>query len=137
MKKLSIFFSVLLISAVAFAQNFELPKTGAKIYLSKASIEVGVNDETTLELWIVRSKRAKKSKFDAPKFLGSKDVEFTITQNPENPDYYKVTLRTKDVKTGKYFYTISSRSRSTQKVTGTTASVIVGESEKIIAADNN
>lgn len=139
MKKLSILYSLLFILAVsvASAQEFDVPKTGAKIFLSNASLELKATDETTFDLWVVRSKKAAKSKFDQPKFLGSQDFTFEVTPSASNPDTYKVLVKSNDVKPGAYFYTVSSRSRSTQKVTGTTISIKVGPEGQVVASDGN
>ena len=139
MKKLSILSSIFFLFAVSIvsAQELEAPKTGAKIFLSNSNFELNSNDEVTFDLWVVRSKKAKKSKFDQPKFLGSKDLTFELTQNASNPDNYKVVVRTNGVNPGEYFYTISSRSRSVQKVTGTTVSVKVAAGAQVVASDGN
>lgn len=139
MKKLSILSSLLfvfLVSTVSGQDAKEL-KTGAKIYLSESSLKIDSEDEATLDLTILRSKKAAKSKFDTPKFLGSKDLTFEITQDATNSDKYKVVVKASDVKPGEYFYTVSSRSRSTQKVTGTTISIKVGTVAPVVASDGN
>lgn len=139
MKKLSVLYSILFLFAgsMVSAQEFDLPKTGAKIFLSNSSLEINANETTTFDLWVVRSKKATKSKFDAPKFLGSENFTFELTPSASNPDNYKVVVKSNDVKPGEYFYTVSSRSRSTQKVTGTTVSIKVGASGQVVASDGN
>lgn len=119
---------ILFITTVIFgnAQTFEQPKDGAKIYLSENEVGISTGEEATIDVWVVRSKRAKKSKFDAPKFLGSSDLDIQIVQDPNDANHFIATVKTTGVKNGKYFYTVSSRSRSIQKVTGTTVTINVG-----------
>lgn len=138
MKKISITLSIalLFVSGLTFAQELEVPKTGAKIYLSNSSFELGTNDELNFDLKIVRSKKATKSKFDAPKFLGSSELEIVLTPDPSDADNFNVSVKSQDVKPGNYFYTVSSRSRSTQKVKGTTITILVKETGKVVVSGN-
>ena len=114
------------IVSIGFAQQFEQPKEGAEIRLSSYEIDLNASDEAKLDIWVVRSKKAKKSKFDAPKLLGSADLEIAIVQDPNDQDHYVATVKAENVENGTYFYTVSSRSRSIQKVKGTTVSFNVG-----------
>ncbi len=124
------------ISSAVMAQDFEIPKTGAKIYVTNNSINLATEGEHTFDLWIVRSNKARKAKFDIPRFSGSKDLDITVVANPEDKDNYKVTVKTKDVTSGKYFYTITSRTTGVQRINGTTASFNVGTQTMASANDN-
>ena len=124
-------------ATTAVAQDFETPKTGAKIYLAEKSLEVSPSGEQTFDVFIVRSKKAQKTKFDAPKLAGSNDLSFTVEQNPENKDHYTVTVKASDVASGKYFYTITSRSNGIQRINGTTTSINVGSSSDVAAVGGN
>lgn len=134
MKKVLLTLILASIFFAGFAQQFEVPKEGAKIYLSSNDVNVNSEDEIKLDVWVVRSKRAKKSKFDTPKFLGSNELTTKITSDQSNPDHYIATLKLSNVPNGTYFYTVTSRSRSIQKVTGTTLTITV---EKAAVASNN
>ena len=131
MKSLIVFAALSFIASIGLAQDFDVPKDGAKIYLSENAFEIKSASQTTVDVWIVRSKRAKKAKFDAPKFLGSSALGIVIEQDPENADHYIATINTTGVKNGTYFYTVSSRSRSSQKVTGATISLEVVTAEMV------
>ena len=124
-------------ATTAVAQDFETPKTGAKIYLTENNMELSTNGEQTFDVFIVRSKKASRTKFDAPKFAGSKDLEFDVQQNPDNKDHYTVTVKASDVASGKYFYTITSRSNGVQRINGTTTSIKVGNSSNVAASSAN
>ncbi len=116
------------------AQDFEIPKTGAKIYVKSNSIELNSTGEFTFDLWIVRSKRAQRATFDTPRFSGSKDLEINLEANSEDKDHYKVTVKTKDVTSGKYFYTVSSRTTGIQRINGTTISFVVAAGKPSVAS---
>ena len=121
-----------LASSMVFAQEtFDLPAEGAQIHLSDYELEMEASEEMKMDVWVVRSKKAKKAKFDAPKFLGSGDLEISVAQDAENLDHYIATIKTNNLTAGKYFYTVSSRSRSIQKVKGTTVSFTVGSANAV------
>jgi len=136
MKKLTLILTAALafVSITAQAQQTEAPKEGAKIFIESKSLDVQPNGESTFDVYIVRSKKAGKSSFTAPKFSGADDVIFEVAQDAANPDHFVVTAKGAGV-AGKYFYTVTSRSNSgTQPISGTTLSVSVGG--KAVASDN-
>jgi len=122
-------------TSTGFAQTFEQPKDGAKIYLSINELEMNMGSEAKVDIWVVRSKRAMKANFDAPKFIGASDMGITIEADSSDPNHFVATLNSTGVKNPKYFYTVSSRSRSTQKVIGSTISVVVNSSEAVTKND--
>jgi len=136
MKKITLILTAALafVSITAQAQQTEAPKEGAKIFIESKSLDVQTNGEQTFDVYIVRSKKAGKTTFTAPKFSGAEDVTFEVTQNTANPDHYIVKAKGAGV-SGKYFYTVTSRSNSgTQAISGTTLSVsVVGNA---VASDN-
>lgn len=138
MKTLTTILTLALItfSSVATAQDFEVPKTGAKIYMTNNSIDLAPETEYTFDLWIVRSNKAKKAKFDMPRFSGSDNLDITVEANPEDKDNYKVTVKAKNVTSGKYFYTIMSRTNGIQRINGTTASFNIG-SQNMASSEKN
>ena len=139
MKNLTTILTLALItmSSATMAQDFEIPKTGAKIYLTSNNMELAPNGEYTFDLWIVRSNKARKAKFDMPRFSGSEDLNISVEANSSDPDNYKVTIKTKDVVAGKYFYTITSRSTGIQRINGTTASFTVANAQSVASTKDN
>lgn len=140
MKKITFLFTALLAfgSTTIFAQQPEAPKTGAKIYIESKSMDVQANGENTFDVYIVRSKRAGKTTFEAPKFSGADGVEFIVEKDAANPDHFVVTAKGTSASAGKLFYTVTSKSNSgTQLVSGTTFSVNVTNTKNIASADNN
>ncbi len=114
------------IYSTSFAQSFEKPDEGAQIHLSAYDVSLASSDQVKLDIWVVRSNKAKKAKLDAPKMLGAESLDIMIDQDPQNLDHYIATVKSSNLEEGKYFYTVSSRSRSIQKVKGTTISFTVG-----------
>lgn len=134
-KHITLLSLLLLVGSVALAQDFEAPKRGAKIYAQEYSIDVNANAETSFDLWIVRSKFAKRANFAAPKFVSSSGLTFEVEQDSENKDHYIVTVKAGQVAEGNYTSTVSARSTGTQKVTGTTLSFNVGSGKAVASKD--
>jgi hypothetical protein len=140
MKKITILLSALLIIGLSTvsAQQTEAPKTGAKIYIESKGLDLQANGENTFELYIVRSKRASKTTFELPTFSGAEEVTFEVLQDENNPDHYIVTAKSGATKSGKLFYTVTSKSNSgTQLVSGTTFSVNVSGTAAIASVEDN
>ncbi|MEO9872043.1 hypothetical protein [Ekhidna sp.] len=135
MKKLISLLTLLLIGTVALSQNFEAPKTGAKVYTDNYTINLDVNGEETFDLWIVRSKRARRAKFMTPTVLNSNGIKFQVTPDPNNQDHFIVTASSEDVVEGQYTATVAVRSIGTQKVTGTTLSFHINSAKNIASTD--
>lgn len=136
MKKHFTLLSVLFfIASLAMAQNFEAPKRGAKIYAQEYTLSLEAGGETSFDLWIVRSKAAKKAKFDAPKMLSGSNLSFEVTQDTENQDHYVVKVSAVNVEAGQYITTVSSKSKGTQKATGTTLSFNVTPAKSVASKD--
>ncbi len=136
MKKHFTLLSILFfVASMAMAQNFEAPKRGAKIYAQEYTISVDAGGETTFDLWIVRSKFAKKANFSAPKLITSSGLEFDVKQDEANKDHYVVTVSANQVAEGQYSSTVSSRSTGTQKVTGTMLSFNIGTAKTVASKD--
>lgn len=136
MKNITMIFSaaLILVATTAFAQLPEPPKSGAKIFIEDSKLAVAANGETTFDMYIVRSKKAGRTTFDTPQFVGAEGVSFEVAQDASNPDKYTVTAR--GVEAGSFIYTVKSRSNSgTQTISGTTVSVSVGGGA--LASGNN
>ena len=131
MKNWILFLALNMTIGWVYAQEFEKPKEGAQIHLSSYEVDIEPTDEIKLDVWVVRSEKARKSKFDTPKFLGSDDLSIEVEQDKDNKDHYIATVTSKGVANGSYFYTVSSRSRSIQKVKGTTVTFNIGKAKTI------
>ena len=134
-KHVSLLFALLFVSVAAMAQDFEAPKRGAKIYAQSYSIDLDVNTEATFDLWIVRSRYAKKTNILAPTFISSSGLSFEVVQDTQDQDHYTVTVSANDVAAGAYTSTVSARSTGTQKVTGTTLSFNVTPGKAVATKD--
>ena len=135
MKKHITFLTLLLLGTLAMAQNFEAPKKGAKIYVQDYTINLDEGGEATFDLWLVRSKFAKRAEFLAPKLLSSSGLTFEVVQDANNQDHYTVKVSAENVNSGLYTSTVSARSTGTQKVTGTTLSFNVGAAQSVASSD--
>lgn len=117
--------ALLFVSALAFGQDVDAPKKGAKIHIEEKSLDIQPGEEHTFDVWIVRSKKAQRATFYEPKFVSSSDLAFEVKADPENEDHYIVTAKTNTAANGKYMITVKSRSNGTQFIGGTTLSVNV------------
>ena len=135
MRKYLTILSFIFIGVSAFGQDFEAPKKGAKIYAKENAISLNADGETTFDLWIVRSKYAKKAKFTSPKLISSSGLQFNVEEDVNDKDHFVVTVSAKGVNEGQYSTTISSRGIGTQKVTGTTLSFSVTSAKTVASKD--
>ncbi|NQZ74829.1 MAG: hypothetical protein HRT61_01780 [Ekhidna sp.] len=135
MKKYIATLSLMLLGFISFSQEFKAPKTGAKIFAQEYMFSLDQNGETSFDLWIVRSKMARRTKFTAPKLVSSSDLQFTVEQDSENQDHYVVTVSANNVPAKQYSATVSSKSNGSQKVTGTTLSFQVLGSPAVASKD--
>ena len=135
MKKYIAIFSLLLLGTTVNAQEFEAPEKGAKIYAQEYTISVDAEGETTFDLWLIRSRFAKRATFLTPKLISSSNLSFEITQDENNKDHYTVKVSAKGVDAGQYSTTVSARSTGTQKVVGTTLSFNVTPAKAVASKD--
>ena len=135
MKKHITFLTLLLLGTLATAQNFEAPRKGAKIFAQEYSISLEAESETTFDLWIVRSRMAKKAEFLIPTLRSSSGLAFEVKQDTENVDHYVVTVSAKDVDPGQYTTIVSSKTNGTHQVTGTTLSFNITPTKTVASKD--
>ena len=135
MKKHLALLTLLFTGTLAFGQNFETPEKGAKIYAQEYLIHVDSGSETTFDLWIVRSRFAKRAEFMTPSLMSSSGLTFEVLQDPAQKDHYTVTVSANEVEAGQYTTTVSARSMGTQKVTGTTLSFQVAAAQAVASKD--
>lgn len=117
-KKLALTLTITLLGLSAMAQNFAAPKKGAKLYVQSTSIEVAEKGATTFDVWLVRSKMARKTIFEDPRAISPAGGSFTITVDPANKDHYTVRLEADDLTTGSYSCSLMTRSAGIHSVTG-------------------
>ena len=122
MKNFLTFILVAVAGFVAQAQT-ELPKEGAVLKIENPTIALSKGEPYSFDIELIRSKRARKAEFEMPKINGSKSFQFTVEQSSVNPDLYTVTLNTANVEPGKYFYLVTSKSRSVHKAKGMSISI--------------
>ena len=125
----------LLFSASLFAQNYDAPKKGAKIYVDNTQIEVNENGESTFDLYLVKSKVARKASFETPKFLAPEGLNFTVTEDASNPQHYTVSVKADDIQQGDYSVTVSGKRSGIHSVTGTILSLKVTSASAVASKD--
>ena len=112
----------------AFAQDFEAPKKGAKIYVDNTALELNENETLSFDLYLIKSKVARKSTFEAPRFLAPDGLNFTVTQDATDSRLYKVMLNADEIAAGDYSVTVTGKRSGIHAVTGTILSVKVKSS---------
>lgn len=127
MKKILILLLTAGVFSLANAQSTDLPKDGVilKVENTKVIIQKGIDYE--FDILMVRSKRARKAKFETPRIFGNKGISFDIKKSEENVDIYKVVANTENIEPGKYFYTITCKSKGMQKAKGVSMSFEVND----------
>lgn len=123
------------VASLALAQNFDAPKKGAKIYAQEYTVSIDADGTTTFDLWIVRSRTAKKATFFAPILNSSSGLSFEVEQDSENKDHYVVTANADKVAVGVYTVTVSSKRNGSHTVTGTTLSFNVEAGKAVASKD--
>lgn len=86
--------------------------------VENTAIEVAQNDETSFDLWLVKSKVARKASFEAPRFISPDGTEFIITADTENEGKYTVTVKANGAAAGNYSVTVMGKRNGVHAVTG-------------------
>ena len=131
--KLSII--ALFVSASLYAQNYEAPKKGAKIYVDDTELEINENGESTFDLYLVKSKVARKASFETPKFLAPEGLDFTVTADENDPYHYTVSVTANEIEQGDYSVTVSGKRSGVHSVTGTILSLKVKPATAVSSKD--
>jgi len=126
-----------IVSLSLLAQDFERPKKGAKLYVQDNTIEVSENGATTFDLWLVKSRLAKKVDFETPKAIHPDGTVFTFEKHPQNPDQYSVSVKAEDIETGDHSVTIMGRRSGMHSVTGTIITLRVNPAKSVASSDGN
>ncbi len=116
MKKLLLLLSFVAVASLSNAQ--ELPKQGVNLTVETPKVVIDKGVKYNFDLVMVRSNRAKKAKFELPRVLGPKGIEFNVEQSESNPDLYKITANAENMEPGKYFYTVTCKGKGMQKAKG-------------------
>jgi hypothetical protein len=134
-KSLILVLGLALFTSSLFAQDFEAPKDGAKIYTESTTIEIDQKGEALFDLWIVRSNRAKWTTFQMPKISTVDGLEFYFKQDPENKDHYTVNVKASNAALGSYSGTVTCRSNGVHLVTGTILNLNVVQVASVASVD--
>ena len=127
MKKLFTILFTLGAIGLVNAQNTTVPKEGVVLTVENTKVITQKGVDYQFDLLMVRSKRARKAKFEMPRFFGPKEIVFEVVQSAENPDVYNVTANTTNIEPGKYYYTVTCKSKGMQKAKGFSMSFEVND----------
>ncbi|MEQ8924933.1 MAG: hypothetical protein RLO81_03920 [Fulvivirga sp.] len=127
---------VLIFAAVAVsAQDYEAPKDGVDLVVDNPQVVLQKGSAYDFEILMVRSVSAKRAKFEAPRIVGPKAIEFTVEQSAENSDLYTVTVNTANVEAGKYYYLVTAKSKGIQKAKGLSMSFEVTDGNSVASTN--
>ncbi|QSE97606.1 hypothetical protein [Fulvivirga lutea] len=134
MKKL---FTLVLISAAfaVSAQNYEAPKEGVNLVVDNPQVVLEKGSSYDFEILMVRSVRAKRAKFEAPRVVGPKAIEFSVEQSAENSDLYTVSVNTANVEAGKYYYLVAAKGKGIHKAKGLSMSFEVTDGNSVASTN--
>ena len=126
---------VLVISATAFSQNFEVPKKGAKLYVKSNSLEIAQEGETTFDIYLVKSRSAKRTSFENPRFLAPEGLDFYLKRDVSDASHYSVLVKANGIERGNYSVTVSGKTSGIHSVTGTILSFNVLPPSTVASTD--
>ncbi|MEL7004811.1 MAG: hypothetical protein AAFN93_19045 [Bacteroidota bacterium] len=110
------------------AQDMTPPKDGAALRMKSHNHEVKIGDGATTDVWLVRSKKKKKTKFEGLKATAPKGLEINFEASGENPDHYKMqVIANAEVKPGQYMLIIKGDGNNSYQLRGTTCTLTVTE----------
>ena len=127
--------AVILISSSAFAQEMVPPKKGAKIYVENKSIEISEGGEVTFDMYLLKSKAAKRASFANPRFLAPDGLDFYLKQDAQDPNHYSVIVKADDIKSGNYSITVAGKTSGTHTVTGSILSLTVNPGSVVASTE--
>ncbi len=125
----------LFIAFSSVAQDFEIPKKGAKIYVENTTVEVNEGGESSFDLFLIKSKVARKATFENPKLMGPKGVSFLVTQDTVDPTRYTVSINAEQITPGDYSITVTSKRSGIHAVTGTFLTLKVNPGNSVASKD--
>lgn len=118
------------------AQEVEAPKSGAVIMLENNKVQITPGQTQELDVSLLRSERAEKTKFNAISINGSNAVQLEMKEVADAKDNWTLQVTVPEgTEPGTYYYVMSSRSAGSQKVKGATLAIkVTGES---VAVNND
>ena len=122
-------------AATAMAQDFEAPKKGAKIFVDNNAIEINQNDELSFDVYLVKSRVARKATFENPKFNSPEGLDFYVKEDAADPSHYTVMLKASEIAAGDYSVMVSGKRSGIHSVTGTIVSVKVNPANSVASKD--
>ena len=82
----------LLIATTALTNAQELPKQGVALKMNETSFNLTPGTTTETQIKLLRSKRAKKTKFDGLEARTSQDLTISFVKDDSEVDTYKMTI---------------------------------------------
>ncbi|MDN5201314.1 hypothetical protein QQ008_08075 [Fulvivirgaceae bacterium BMA10] len=131
MKKIFVFIITLLLMAGASqvqAQQFDPPKSGAVLRLETYQYELKPGHDISTDLWLVRSKRNKKTKFGDFQAKAPTGITVKIDAK-ENQDVYSMYVTAEqNVEPGNYSIILSAKGKNAHQVKSVVISLKVNKS---------
>lgn len=131
MKKL---FSLILLVAAAFtvnAQDYEAPKEGVDLKVKNPQVVISKGKAYNFEILLVRSVEAKRAKFETPRLIGPKGIEFEVERSANNSDLYTVSVNTSNIEPGKYYYLVAAKNKGMHRAKGLSMSFEVTDGSSV------
>lgn len=128
MKKFTIpLFAILLFSFASInAQDLTPPKDGAALRMKSNNHEIKIGDAASTDIWLVRSKRGKKTSFEGLKATAPKGLEINFEASSDDPDHYTMQVSANsELQPGQYMLIIKGDGNNSHRLTGTTCTLTV------------
>ena len=131
MKKLKsiLVLALIIFAGTTFAQDLTPPKQGAVIRMETFSYDINSGDELAAEVYLVKSKSSKRTKFDGLVVRGPKGIDATIEERGNN---FLMKIKIDDeLAPAKYTLMLEGKGRNAHKIRSATFALNVTESEII------
>lgn len=114
----------------SYAQDLTKPKKGNAIRLKDYTITLKQGEETTFDMWIVKSKKYKLS-LGAPAAKGKDGIDFWFNSKSASPITYNVKLKVaENTPVGDHMYILKVPGNGRNAVKSTTLMVKVVQSQE-------
>lgn len=112
--------------AAIYAQDLTPPKDGAALRMKSNNHEIKIGDAASTDIWLVRSKRGKKTSFEGLKATAPKGLEVNFQASSNDPDHYTMQVSANsEVQPGQYMLIIKGAGSNSHQLTGTTCTLTV------------
>ncbi len=128
--------AVVMSIGMASAQQFEAPKEGVDLKVENTKIAFKKGQQYEFDIYLVRSNKAKRAKFELPQFSGPKGLLFEVKADEATADVFNVTVNAANVEAGKYFYILRANGKGSAKAKGTTMSFEILDATNSVATTN-